>query len=346
MSPPRVHAPGKAMWLGEYVVLDGAPALVAAVDRHAYCDVTPHRPALDDRSLILETSLSPARWELRDRAGVVSENDTEEFRLLRAVVETLAEAGVPLPEAGGSYRFSTDALNAETKLGLGSSAAVAAVATVALSGGDAPHLGDAASVYALALRAHHRFQSGVGSGSDVAAACLGGVLRIEAGQAPRRLDITVPSTVVIYTGESADTRAFVRAVSAQRELPEVRRALASMRRHAIAGADALEAGALADFLAAVRAFHRDEQALTAASGVPVVTPAIAQAVALMEQCGGAAKASGAGGGDIVIAFFEDAARRAHAVSLAVQAGLDVIPLAVEGRGVLDSLPSDSKSSIS
>lgn len=344
MTPRRIHAPGKAMWLGEYVVLDGAPALVSAVDRHAVCEITPNRASTEDQSIILETSLSPARWALRDRAGVVSETDAEEFRLLRAVVETLAEAGVALPDAGASYHFSTDALNAESKLGLGSSAAVAAVATVALSAGDAPQLRDAASVFELALRAHHRFQGGVGSGSDVAAACFGGVLRMKAGQPPRRLDVALPSTIVIYTGESADTRAFVRAVTAQRDLPEVRRALASMRAHAIAGADALEAGALGDFLDAVRAFHRDEQALTASSGVPVVTPAIAQTVALMEQCGGAAKASGAGGGDIVIAFFDDAARRAHAVSLAVQAGLDVIPLAVEGRGVLDSLRSDSKSS--
>jgi len=34
----KVRAPGKLMLLGAYAVLDGAPALVVAVDRHAVAD--------------------------------------------------------------------------------------------------------------------------------------------------------------------------------------------------------------------------------------------------------------------------------------------------------------------
>jgi mevalonate kinase len=47
--PPRFYAraPGKVMLSGEYAVLDGAPALVMAVDR--YASATAAREALEDR---------------------------------------------------------------------------------------------------------------------------------------------------------------------------------------------------------------------------------------------------------------------------------------------------------
>lgn len=343
MSAHYLRAPGKAMWLGEYVVLDGAPALVAAVDRHAVCAIEQRFAARNDTSLVLRTSLSDASWSLRDADGNRHAAPSDDFRLLQAVVETLAEAGIALPSKAGEYRFITNALNAATKIGLGSSAAVAALGVVALGGELGKTLTDQDEVFRYALAAHHRFQGGVGSGSDVAAACYGGLLRMEQGQAPRRLDVPLPSMLVIYTGFEADTRSFVRRVHAQQEMPNVHKSLATMRRLAFEGADALENRQIPAFLQAVRSFHRAEIELTKASDVPVVTPEIAQAVALLEQCGGAAKASGAGGGDIVIGFFESESAKQTAVSIAVQAGLDVIPLAVEAQGVLESLRSNATS---
>lgn len=340
MSVHYLRAPGKTMWLGEYVVLDGAPALVAAVDRHAVCTIESRFAVRTDPSMEVQTTLTDARWLLRDQAGQTHPAPDDTFRLLEAVLETLKEDEIPLPTKGAAYRFSTNALNAATKIGLGSSAAVAALGVVAFGGELGQTLQNADEVYRLALAAHHRFQGGVGSGSDVAAACYGGLLRMEKGQAPRRLDCALPHVLVIYTGFEANTRTFVRRVRAQSDQPAVRDALSTMRDLAIQGASALEEADLPSFLRSVRAFHRAEVALTKASGVPVVTSEIAQAVALLEQCGGAAKASGAGGGDIVIGFFATAAEREMAISMAVQAGLDVIPLAVEARGVLESLISE------
>ena len=60
-----IHAPGKLMVAGEYAVLDGAPAVVLAVDRGVQCRISPGedlqietpdgddrfvRPALEGRS--------------------------------------------------------------------------------------------------------------------------------------------------------------------------------------------------------------------------------------------------------------------------------------------------------
>ncbi len=43
------------------------------------------------------------------------------------------------------------------------------------------------------------------------------------------------------------------------------------------------------------------------AGVPIVTPAFARAAAIAAELGGAAKPSGAGGGDVGIALFVDRA---------------------------------------
>lgn len=336
MSIQYLRAPGKAMWFGEYVVLDGAPGLVAAVDRHASCAIDRRFPD-PAYALSLRTSISETIWRIPIGQKAPFQAPCESFRLLESVFRTLQAAGIPLRTDGADIRFSSEALNAETKLGLGSSAAIAALAVVALQ--ESSHLqhADSSTIHALAHQAHLDFQGGVGSGSDIAAACYGGLLRMERGKAPRRIEAPLPQTLVIYTGQEANTRDFVRRIHAQRGEPAVAEALQTMHDLAFVGAAALEAGDHAAFLDHVRRFHRAEVALTAASGVPVVTPDIAHAVQLIEQCGGAGKASGAGGGDILIGFFEDRAQRDTAISLAVHAGLDVIPLAVEAMGVLDSV---------
>lgn len=339
---PVIRAPGKAMWLGEYVVLDGAPALVAAVDRHAECRISAHKDS-DDMRLIVRTSLSDQAWLLRDQEGRIFESEHKEFALIDTVRQTLQDAEIPLPRRGGTLFFDSTALSQDQKLGLGSSAAIAATAAIALSETNRWSADDALAIVELTQHAHQAFQGGLGSGSDIAAACMGGVLRMQKGCAPRRIFGPAIYPLVIYTGYAANTADFVRAVGAAKDRPGVQAALEAMGLHATRGASAFEAKDTTAFLDAVRAFHRAEVHLSKASSVPVVTQEIADIVDFMETYGGAAKASGAGGGDIVVAFFptqesqEIAARQAS--KHADPQGWAVIPLAVEAKGVLDSLHS-------
>ena len=154
MTRRPVSAPGKAFLIGEYAVLEGAPALVTAVDVRAVahdCDL-PDRPAPSDLSLAAHASV-------RDH---LSSGTATEF--------TLGE--LPSVDSGPFSR-------GERKLGFGSSAAVAA-AVVGFHLQEAGHDLTRADTRALALQlaraAHHQAQGG-GSGGDVAAAVLGGSLR-------------------------------------------------------------------------------------------------------------------------------------------------------------------------
>lgn len=165
----RVVSPGKIVLVGEYAVLDGAPAVVAAVDRGVACEVSP-----------------------ADRRRITTPDGDTRF-----VAPALEAAEAP----PAHYCFTAwNPPKTATKAGLGGSAAATVAAIVAarqLRG--APS--DPEAVHALAHHVHHAVQ-GSGSGIDVAASARGGVLWFEAGEA-RPIDAPMP--VVVYAGSSART---------------------------------------------------------------------------------------------------------------------------------------------
>ncbi len=195
-------APGKLILTGEYAVLDGAPALVIAVDRR----VTARLAASGEA-----TGASP---------------------FLTAVAEELARRG--LAHAATAARRvlvdSTALYEGATKLGLGSSAAVTVAATALALAASAARGGaglDRAQVLAIAAAAHAAAQGAKGargSGADIAAATLGGVLEFVVaergeGAAPRVTRRAWPTGVRLipfFTGTAADTVTLVAAVTAAR----------------------------------------------------------------------------------------------------------------------------------
>lgn len=298
---PSASAPGKIMLSGEYAVLEGHVAVVAAVNRRAIARLGDER---SESPLILHLAA------LLD--GAAAE---------RALTITVDSSAL---------------FDSETKLGLGSSAAVAVAATALALGTDEPK-----KVLPLAFEAHARAQAergARGSGADVAAATYGGLVAVRpAGVAP--VDVTPldlpPSLELVYvwTGVAADTAALVRAVSATRGLDKVHRAIASIAAASRALIDALRAGDSRECLAAI---HRGADAhaeLAAASGVDLVLPAHRQIRALAASRGGAAKPTGAGGGDVALAAFADPEAAARFRTDLALMGMKALDLAVESDGV-------------
>lgn len=267
----RIRAPGKILLLGEYAVLDGAPAVVAAVDRGVQCTVT-DAPGLQ----------------------LVTPGDD------RFASAALAEVDAP----AGRYVFADwRPVPSDTKVGLGGSAAATVAAVVA---GLIRRLGTPPSpeqAYTIARRVHHRVQ-GSGSGVDVAASAHGGICRVEAGGVQPMHD-PIPPPVIVFSGTSAATG------------PRVERYLAHPDR----------AGFVDDSRALVEAFPRDPvrildqagqrlRAMAERAGIAYWTEPIDALVALARACGGSAKPSGAGGGDVVVALFpSEAGRRAYIAAI-------------------------------
>ncbi|MEM1417609.1 MAG: hypothetical protein AAGH15_22115, partial [Myxococcota bacterium] len=234
------------------------------------------------------------------------------------------------------------------KLGVGSSAAAAAAASAAVHASHGQDVADPA-VRLRALRFAldgHREVSPRGSGADVAAAALGGFVRFrrpggvedpayeaEAVPAPKGLVLRV-----VWTGEAASTRALIAEVEKLRARDAALhdRCMDALAAEAEAFAGAFEAGRGEPILEAARRYHAAMDALGQAAGAPIVEARLARVAALAEAQGGAAKPSGAGGGDVALAFFlaEDAADAFTAECRA--AGLEPLDVPIGGPGPLAS----------
>ena len=268
----RISAPGKVFLASEYAVLDGWPALVVGVDQRIHATVTPadgvqliHRP-------------SGAEW--RPPAAPPPE--------LRFAARAFTLAG------GGDLRvvFEDDFKLGDTKIGLGGSAAASVLAVRAARPGASDE-----EVMRIAAEAHRAEQGGKGSGADVAACALGGLLEVRApALSVRRVRAPADLRLLLaFTGKSADTRQLIASV---RRDPEVIAAIADACRRLI---EALEGGRREAALDAVRS------GAAAMKSLGVMTAEHERIAALVNDVA-AAKPSGAGGGDCAVIFaFGDAA---------------------------------------
>ena len=183
----------------------------------------------------------------------------------------------------GTYRFQDwNPVELPGKPGFGGSAAACVAACIAA--------GRPASD-ALAI---HRSVQGDGSGIDVAASIHGGALRFQGGQVE---PVILPTPVVIYSGQPARTGPRVARYRAWS--PAARAAF-------VAESAALVETFAADPVAAARAAYRLLCAMADQAHLAYRTPALDRIAALARAHGGGAKPSGAGGGDIAVAWLPEA----------------------------------------
>lgn len=303
MSEPRgARAPGKLLLTGEYAVLFGAPALVTAVDRYAEARLTEDA---SERPRAPEPALALARLEAE--RGPLGRGMTTDVTALRA---------------GGM------------KLGLGSSAAatVAAAAAALYAYGARPTPGE---LFDLADSAHRAIQPG-GSGVDVAASAHGGTLCFSRDPGPRVEPVTLPPGLavrVVFTGREASTQAMLGAMRRfEAEHPAAfEAAMDQLRDEARRAAGAVTAGAAA-FVEGAGAYGEALGDFGARVGVPIVDEASLAVDALARRHGGRAKPSGAGGGDVAVAFFTGGADAARFDEAARAERLETLSLRIGAEG--------------
>lgn len=275
--------------LGDYAVVEGGRALVAAVDRRAegVAEVGPDSAVVD-------------------------------------AVFARARAEGPVAAPGARIDTSGFHLPGGDKLGIGSSAAAAVVAAAL-----ATERGDELCL-SVALEGHRDAAGGVGSGIDVATSFYGGVVAL--GYQPGPVE-PLPSRLrglhlsVFYAGQSARTSELVTAAKA---CPRWKDWVAVMSPLAEEGIDAWRAGRASAFVSVVARYGRAMKKLGEDAGVGIVTETIDQLMAGAEALGGAAKPSGAGGGDIVIAVSEDPSL---GPKLAERTGAVLVDLSIDRTGL-------------
>jgi len=311
VGTPVIAAPGKIFLVGEYAVLEGGVAVLAAVSRYA---VAQYVPGTAPQSQVVDEAVK---------------------RSLAAI----GEASGALP--AGSVLVDTDSFcHGKFKIGFGSSAAtaVATVGSIFETAGLAIE-GMQHEVFTIADAAHRASQNGVGSGADVAAAVYGGFIKFSrpATGAPVIEPVTVPAglhLVVFWTAEPADTRTLVEAVHAYAKMaPSAYRMLiGALRTTAERFVKELEDGRATGAVVAAGRYGRQLAELGKAAGVNIVTETFERAAALARELGGDAKPSGAGGGDVGVALFATP-EAAALFARACQPELSVLDVSLARAGV-------------
>ena len=264
----KAMAPGKLLLTGAYAVLDGAPAIVAAVDRYAVADGS-------------RADSSPSA-EVRAWSGAR-----------------------PAPEV--DVRALHDPSGRKLGLGSERAAALVA-AVGARAHGRAPTRAAPASrdrIFRVARDAHARAQRG-GSGVDVAASVYGGVLEYATGDGSsagvvRARELPERLTVVVYdSGMSARTSDMLERVGALRRRGDGDKVFARLREVACEAVAAVARRDGPGFVTAVRAFGRALDDLGRAALAPIVPPSFAELAERASYEGAAFVPSGAGGGDVAV----------------------------------------------
>jgi phosphomevalonate kinase len=311
---PVVAAPGKIFLVGEYAVLEGGAAVVAAVDRYAVGEFI---PALDPASPLVAEAI-------------------------RATIAALGDKAAALPAGSvwvdsGAFTSASDG----SKLGLGSSSATAACSVGALlEMAGLPVASNRDLLFSLAESSHRAWQGGLGSGADVAAAVYGGVLKYArpGGGAPvveRLPDALIGLELVVFSARAATSTVSqirgVRALAARS--PRAYASLtAELREAAEHFLESLARRAPRQTILATRDAALALAALGQAADVPIVTPPFERADALAAELGGAAKPSGSGGGDVGVALFPERPAAEAFTARAAGVGLDVLDLRLDHSG--------------
>ena len=321
------RAPGKLVALGEYAVLDGAPAVVLAIDRFVEVELEPNAAGI--------CRLTMSSVETSERAFAPRESSG-------AGLVDLVTAAVSPPLAWTAVIDSRALFAGREKLGLGSSAAV----LCAWAGAFAAYArtqGRELAGFGLArlIDLHRAFQGGRGSGLDVAASYTGGALRFSLDEAgvPQVGSVRLPNGVGfagIFTGRSASTPELIAHYRAwRRDRPaEAAGLLRRLTALAEAGCAAARGDDAAAWIEAFAAYGRGLGDLGEAIGVEVVTAEHRQIGDEAARFGVAYKVSGAGGGDLGLACAADGQALAAFTKRITDRGFRVINVSLAQHGLV------------
>ena len=315
-------APGKFVLSGEYAVLDGAPAVCVAVDRRAVVTIESHD---GDHHVVRAPGFTAATGRFEANEGVLAwRSGGRDFSLFETVWDaSRPTAGVGPLAISLDTRAFRDAASG-SKIGLGSSAALAAALAVALEalGGacanDAAHAG------------HRRFQGGSGSGVDVACSIAGGVIEYRMPERQSR-PLEWPGGLycsVLWSGVAAGTRGRIARFGEQPDSPS----RGELRAASSAVAAAMEKGPGGAVVAALGDYSRVLLRFDAAHGLGIFDAGHGFLAGQSAAGDVVYKPCGAGGGDIGVALATSRASLASFEQVAARSGFTRLALGIDPRG--------------
>lgn len=348
------QAPGKLYIAGEYAVVEtGYPAVIVALNQFVTVtvEVAKSYGSINSKQY-QENSLT---WQRNGDEMVFDNRDNPFHYILSAIrcTEIYArEQGKTLSLYTMDIDSDLDAIDGK-KYGLGSSAAVTVATVKALNQFYQLQMTND-QIYKLSAIAHLDIQ-GNGSLGDIAASVYGGwiayrsfdkawlaaerrlhnlsellampwpQLSIELLEAPAELQLLIG-----WTGSPASTSRLVDKIAiAQAKKHAAYQHFLDASRNTLEGLiEGFRQHSLAAIQAGIRANRQLLNQLAGLSGVEIETPVLKQMCDLAETAGGAAKSSGAGGGDCGIALVDASVDATALLSHWQEAAIEPLPFKV------------------
>ncbi|WP_084063210.1 phosphomevalonate kinase [Ornithinibacillus halophilus] len=354
-KPIIIKVPGKLMVAGEFAVLEPHQKLaVMAVDRFVYATLQPS----NTNQLTLENfDLNNLHWDFNNQEVNVETDDSKVLFVQNAMTVALTyleEQSIPTHPFHLSIKSELDD-GAGKKYGLGSSAAVVTAVISSILHAFYPEKAIPKLIFKLASITHVKTQ-GNGSGADVAASSYGGFLEYSSFQAEwlaknyqelgslRELlqrdwkylsikPVSLPQEIYVcigWTGSPASTGRLVDEVlELKRHNPQRFQQFLDQSEEAVQNIlMGMRENSLKKLFLGVKQNRRALREVGDAANVEIETQLLGNLCDIAEQLGGAAKPSGAGGGDCGIAFMPTKAKASELLKSWEAAGitpLDIQP---------------------
>jgi len=322
----KIKVPGKLILLGEYAVLEGANALVSAVDRHVMAEIS----ASKNEFCLLSGNLTSdtIRFLIGSDGDIIPDQgqSNQSLSTMNFAMTIISQIHKKIIGSGFSIqpydlRIDTSQFYMETnkmKIGLGSSAAL----TVALITSILKILRIEKDIspskydqFVFACKTHFLAQGNRGSGIDIAASLYGGINiynmhSIDYKEGSRRISpVSFMDDVYllpVWTGVSASTRELLLQVEKFRSKfeTEYKETISRLSTLSNAGCIAYDVKKRTDFIDIVHDYYQVLKKISDKSKIPIISDIHERIAGIVYSSGGVYKPSGAGGGDIGIAFCE------------------------------------------
>lgn len=358
-SKYSIQVPGKLFLSGEYAILEpNSKALILALDRYLYVDIEP-----SDHFSIRSSQWPDLQFdfEYQDHTIIWKDEYQEDLRFIEQALlfslEYLKQQSMTIVPF--QLRIRSELATKAVKLGLGSSAAlsVGIVASIfSYAGLDVSTFKSKLKIFKLAYISHWLVQQG-GSGADIAVCTFGGVVYYQKADPliPQTLShlshclelpwpyleietLSWPSNIPLcigWTGIAASTVDFIQSFSSWKyKCPQEHQVFIEQSVEIVMRLkEALKNGELDSMIHLLRLNRELLHSLSNQLELTLEVPSLTTLCHIAESLQGAAKFSGAGGGDCGISIVPDLSLVENLKHRWEQANIQLLNLKIDVSGV-------------